>query len=194
MKDTKTKILSILLRGGKTADLIASTLAIQKSAVRRHLEQLIKSGKVYSTFEKKGVGRPLRLYWITLEGRELFTTQYHYLLNQLLDELESKASDESSRFMKNIAKKMSLSSNVKDMTSLKDYLDSFGFETDVAEKDDYKSIYSYNCPVLKVAKRHQQAICQAFHTSLLADILKAKKINLEKCMVWNDPYCLHTIN
>ena len=56
--ETKSKVVSLLLEKSQTATEIASSLEIQISAARKHLESMQEMGLVTHEYVIKGVGRP----------------------------------------------------------------------------------------------------------------------------------------
>ncbi|MEM0117847.1 MAG: ArsR family transcriptional regulator [Conexivisphaerales archaeon] len=190
MRETKLRILSLVMRGYDTADAIAAALSIQKSAVRRHLEDLINEGKIISSYRAKGVGRPARVYTPSEEGREALATRYSELMNLLVGELK-KDSGRDKEYMQRVAEKVYSQAIDKEEAS---FLNDFGFMVKIEEEETKKRVLSYNCPVIKLAMEHHEAVCQSFHSTLLKRMFDARDVKLVKCMVWRDQACEHVID
>lgn len=92
---TRQQILSaIKLNGSMTADGLGKALGISPVAVRQHLAGLEAEGIIYTTVERKGLGRPVHRYSITAAGDETFPRNYEGLANTLLEELRNTLGDE----------------------------------------------------------------------------------------------------
>ncbi|MDG6933229.1 MAG: ArsR family transcriptional regulator [Nitrososphaerota archaeon] len=194
---TKEEILDKLLKGPSTAGALASVLRIQKSAVRRHLEELQMEGSVSSSFKRNIVGRPAKFYYISVKGRENFQTQYDALLERLLTEMEEDSIDLLENYMEKsalyFARQMRKSISGKtSVDDLRGQLQAFGFSPLIKKSGGRTEIYSYNCPLLKLAQNHQEMICLGFHTNLLGRLLNSNKVQLKKSIALGDQFCLHT--
>src|SRR5215469_10324465 len=80
------RLLGIIKRRGpqRGGDL-ARALGITAEAVRQHLVQLATAGLVTSEVEKRGVGRPSRLWSLTAAGHARFPDTHAELTVQLID-------------------------------------------------------------------------------------------------------------
>jgi len=196
LSPTKARILRALLKGKKSANELSKILEINTNAVRKHLESLSQKGLVKHTFQVKGVGRPRKFYSITLEGRELFGTQYLTLLRIFLDFLQNKRDFEElmNYVSESVLNSVDQAQNLQrgSAHALVQVFNKLGFESEIMENAEGRFIVSRNCPVFRVATTHQRAICEHLHTTMVKKWL-GDKAELKKCMVNGDEYCAHLI-
>lgn len=90
------RLLGIIKRRGpqRGGDL-AQALGITAEAVRQHLVQLADAGLVASEVEKRGVGRPSRLWSLTAAGHDRFPDTHAELTLQLIDAIRETLGDEA---------------------------------------------------------------------------------------------------
>ena len=88
------RLLGIIKRRGpqRGGDL-AGALGITAEAVRQHLVQLANAGLVESEVEKRGVGRPSRLWSLTAAGHARFPDTHAELTVQLIDAVREAFGD-----------------------------------------------------------------------------------------------------
>jgi DeoR family transcriptional regulator, suf operon transcriptional repressor len=208
---TKRMILNLLLDGSKTTGEIADKLAIQKSAVRIHLESLQTEQAVKSYFRIERLGRPKKVYEITESGRELFPRRYDMILSLLIQKVEEKEGHEYVKDMiasiaDNMAndiidriKKTNTSGSLdKSLKILNSFTNELGFMSSLHKENgmDTYSITSRNCVVHKVALSHQDAICNGFHTRMIEKALDGKanpNVQLKECIALGNNYSRHII-
>jgi predicted ArsR family transcriptional regulator len=205
---TKTKILNELGGNGrKTAAEIAFAIRVQVSAARKHLESLHASGLVIQEFVRDGVGRPKKFYSLSELGRELFPRQYELVLNSFIEKLIANT---DRPFVESIVKKVASdiakpknaeSQNIASkqtflerMDHLVNSLGAFGFDTSLERNETGNlRLVSHNCPLYKVAKKHPDLMCQAFHTEIIRAALGTDSIRLEGCVLSGDTTCVHSV-
>ncbi|WP_110183359.1 helix-turn-helix transcriptional regulator [Nocardioides solisilvae] len=90
---------SILENGPSTAAALADRLGLTAAAVRRHLDHLVAEGVVESRLprsaDRRGRGRPARVFVLTPGGRDQFDQQYDDLAAQALRYLAETGGDEA---------------------------------------------------------------------------------------------------
>jgi predicted ArsR family transcriptional regulator len=197
---SKTKILRLLLTENKTASNIASSLHIQVSAVRKHLEQLASLGLVDQSFKKGGVGRPKKFYALTEKGKEMFPRAYDALLDKLMGKLvEREGQDRAESLLKSIAIDVARSldghgeHNSNPVRHIENGINRLGFEATLNRDDENLTVISRNCPVWKVALAQREVVCRGYHAELLKAALRGKSVNREEWMVDGKEYCRHTV-
>jgi predicted ArsR family transcriptional regulator len=196
LTSSKVKILEALLGEKKSVKELAQILGINKNAIRKHLEFLLQKGLVTHSFQVKGVGRPRKFYSITQEGRELFGTHYHTLLQIFLEKLEDKPDFEEllDYACESIFKIGDPNQSLKrgSAYTLIQLSNKLGFQSEVLTKAEGSFILSRNCPFFRVARSHPHAICEGLHTKMVKNWLN-KEAELKDCMAYGDKYCLHLI-
>lgn len=197
---TKSRILKQLTQGPRTAVQLATSLRIQVSAVRKHLDRLRAMGIVDERFERKGPGRPKKFYALTDEGRELFPRRYDAVLNALLAELvRSQGEAQAQRTLHRVATEFAKSVNRDPGTDrahlrrLLAGLEDLGFEPDLAEARGECRITSHNCPILHAAQAHRELVCKGLHAEILRAATGASEVQRGRWIVNGDPVCTHVI-
>src|SRR5208283_1571343 len=112
-----------------------------------------------------GVGRPKKVFALTESGREFFPNQYSNILNLMISKmLRSKDVWEVESMLEDIANEMGTQirneASLEDPNSISIALNKFGFESHVDRVEDGQEdkllIVSKNCPLSKVASKHQR--------------------------------------
>jgi predicted ArsR family transcriptional regulator len=193
---TKLELLRLMMEEGGTAERLAARLQMNVSAVRRHLEALTKARLVEASFERRGRGRPSKIYKITLEGREVFGTGYDMLLIYLTGALLAKLGQgEAVKLMAETAR--SLAAGLRRGPGASSYLpllEQLGFRPMIRKRRGQLSLISRNCPVLRAAKEYPDLFCQAFHGTLLSEVMGAPTVTLKETMARGSRRCIHQVN
>jgi DeoR family transcriptional regulator, suf operon transcriptional repressor len=79
------RIVSLLQRGGLTADDIAARLGLTASAVRAHLTAMERDGLITQAGRRSGTTRPSRVFELAVEVEQLLSRAYIPLLTHLVD-------------------------------------------------------------------------------------------------------------
>jgi DeoR family suf operon transcriptional repressor len=199
MTNTKKEILNLLLNSKKTVGTLSKELGVRESAVRAHLEGLTGAGLVTSSFERRGRGRPKKLYWLTQLGLESFPRRYDEFSDLLLEKiLEEDGSQRLKEYMRNVAKaiaqrKLGDAKASGIFQNAADTLDEMGFETSSTQTREGFVVTSTNCIIRKLALKYREHICEDFHTSLVAELTRVKHVELTKCMAYGDDRCVHVV-
>ena len=210
--ETKERILELLLGGSKSAGEVASSLQIQKSAARVHLESLQSLGAVRSKFKIEKMGRPKKVYELTEKGREFFPRKYDLFLNLLLDKIAGKKGEAEAReIIESIAEDIASGIRAKidknnnhprdleqSLKIINDASNQMGFASSLVreEKDNSFSIQSKNCILHKVASANQDMICHGLHDKIISKSLAGNSdamVELKECMALGNEYCRHVI-
>jgi DeoR family transcriptional regulator, suf operon transcriptional repressor len=211
VRETKERILELLLGDPKSAGEVAKSLQIQKSAARVHLESLQSLGAVRSKFKIEKMGRPKKVYELTEKGREFFPRKYDLFLNLVLDKIagkkgeaeareiiESIAEDIASGIRAKIAKNNHPHDLEQSLKIINDASNQMGFASSLEreEKDNSFYIQSKNCILHKVASNNQDLICHGLHDKIISKSLEGNseaRIELKECMALGNEYCRHII-
>jgi DeoR family transcriptional regulator, suf operon transcriptional repressor len=198
---SKNKILHLLRIEDKTASSIASTLQIQVSAARKHLEQMTSLGLATITFQKGTVGRPKKFYHLTERGREMFPRAYDVILNSLTTQLvERQGPDHAESVMRDMARDTARSLDGHDLHGndrlkhVQKALNQVGFEANLTSKNGSITVISRNCPVRNVALKQGEIVCRGYHAELLKAALGGENVERKEWIVDGDSYCKHTVN
>ena len=198
--ETKRKIVSLLMEKSQTAADIAHSLDIQVSAARKHLEAMQERGLVTHEYVNHGVGRPKKIFSLTQSGREFFPNQYSNILSLMISKmLHAKEAWQAEEMLEDIAGEMGVQirseANVMDPDAISAALNRFGFESRVDRigSDGKLMIVSGNCPLFKVASKHQRLICHSFHGAILRSVFPNVQVELNSCMATGASQCRHQV-
>jgi len=207
--ETKKSILELLLGGPKTSGEIAEELKIQRSAVRIHLDSMQTQKTVKSYFKIVRLGRPIKLYELTENGRELFPRKYDLILSLIINKIEETGGQEHLKniigsvaddIAKDIKEKIGKSEGRKDLEDSLKVLNSvsneMGFVSSIHNENDAVSLISRNCILHKVAINNQDAICHGFHDRIIQktlDGIARVDVDLKECIASGDNYSRHLI-
>jgi predicted ArsR family transcriptional regulator len=199
-KNTRERVLHTLLsRERCTINDLAEAVGINPISVRHHINRLEAEGLVTSEEERHGVGRPHRLYFLTVKGREQFPTRYVQLTMRLLEQLKGTmpqpmvnklfsqmAQDLASEYRSEV-EGLSMEERLNLIQTL---LTSEGFAVEWEQHEDSYHIREINCPYYRVGQDHPE-VCSLDQTliSTLLDI-PAQKI---QCMLLGDAHCTYVI-
>ncbi len=194
----RTRILRLLLAGGRTAVQVASDLGIQVSAARKHLERLRETGAVDREFVRGGVGRPKKVYSITPAGRELFPRRYDVVLNAVLGELVKEEGPERAealvRRQGEEAGRALAPADAPEPARLRrmlEGLNDLGFEASLDRRDGVCVVTSRNCPILKAAQAHRELVCRGLHAEIIRAAAGVSDVERGKWIVDGDAVCVH---
>ena len=201
--ETKRKVIGLLMEKRQTATDIASSLEIQVSAARKHLESMREMGLVTHEYVNLGVGRPKKVFALTESGREFFPNQYSNILNVMISKmLHAKEVWQVEEMVEDIAKEIGMQirseASLEDPKTISIALNRFGFESHVdriedGQEEDKLLIVSRNCPLFKVASKHQRLICHSFHGAILRSALSNVQVELNSCMATGASQCRHQV-
>lgn len=85
LDSSRGRIVSLLRRGPLTADDIASTLRVTRSAIRAQITSMERDGVVRRAGQRPGTTRPSHTFELTPDVEQLLSTAYVPLLTQLVD-------------------------------------------------------------------------------------------------------------
>lgn len=90
LESTKGRVLSLLRRGSRTVDEIASALGITDNAVRLHVASLERDGVVEQRGLRPTGGKPALTYDVAPAAEHMFTKAYIPVLTQLVGVLAER--------------------------------------------------------------------------------------------------------
>jgi predicted ArsR family transcriptional regulator len=182
LQTTRGRIVSLLRRGARTVEEIASAVGLTGNAIRVHLATLERDGLVRSEGVRRGLGagKPAALYEITPDAEAFFSRAYAPALGALLDELAEKVpAEQRAALMSGVGRRLAakagrppagdLDTRVEAAAAL---LTSLGGAAAVERRDGVLEICGCaGCP-LSAATAHGADLCQAVET-LLSDFIGA---------------------
>ncbi|MFA9418849.1 MAG: helix-turn-helix transcriptional regulator [Gammaproteobacteria bacterium] len=170
-------------RAGESVDELAHELGISRNATNQHLSSLTNLGLIENTLRPSHGGRPVKNYFLSPMGMELFPRHYAQFsillvdwirsnldgpaLNSCLRELGAQlARDYSER----VGALNGLPQKISEVATI---MRELGYETDVGVSDDGAiEIIANNCVFQQVAVECEQ-ICE-FDLSLMGTLLNAQ--------------------
>jgi len=179
LDSSRGRIVSLLQRGGLTADDIASKLRLTANAVRAQITGMERDGVVQRAGRRPGTTRPSNLFELTPEVEQLLSRAYIPLLTQLVRVLASRAmAGDIEALMrevgKGLAQELSLRKSSSDPLRARVSMASelmnehLGAVTHVEENGHFV-IRGAGCPVAALTEKHP-AVCLAIE-SLVTEIV-----------------------
>ena len=200
MRSNREKILENLgVTRQATIQKLADQLEINPITVRHHLLRMQEEGLVTSTEQRAGVGRPRRVFQLPHQGRQRISTNYHQLVNNLLDSVQTLFGRQaSSELLVAVGQEMAKSYDLDtDKENLSEMMNNFcdmmaneGFQIEWELKDNRVIIRNTSCPYYNLENSNRE-IClldQSFFSTLLG-----KELQLEQFTVETDSNCSHCV-
>lgn len=197
-------ILDLLKKKGALSSAqLAEQLGLTEMGVRRHLYQLIEQQVIEVELVRQTIGRPMQLFHLTAQGKEHFPKQYHQLVLDLLQELQTLdqvPADVVQRLFEGRQRTLleryesrmmdlSLDKRVKVLHSIQD---ENGYMVQSEQMDDGSwMLHEYNCPIAQVADRHQEA-CHC-ELELFRQLLGTDDVERTECLAQNGQRCSYHI-
>ncbi len=182
MKSTRELILQTLSAKYRcTISELAEEVGINPISVRHHIAKLEGENFVSSEEERRGVGRPRRVYFLTSKGLEKFSSPYIQMTNHLLKQIKTCLDDrETDPFFIQICKDIvyeHVTSQALDQMSLEERLNQLreilateGICISWKDKGDYIQLSIDQCPYDPIAQKHHE-IC-TIDFSIIAETLR----------------------
>jgi predicted ArsR family transcriptional regulator len=171
-----------LLRGvgGSTADDIASTLGLTRSAVRAQLTGMERDGLVRRAGQRPGTTRPSQVFDLTPEVEQLLSSAYIPLLTSLVDTFaDALSTDQVETILRQAGKRLAdvLSRGKRPAGNLESRVamasemmnEQLGALTHV-EKNGKYVIRGSGCPLAALTGKHE-GVCMAME-SMVAEVLR----------------------
>jgi len=192
-------LLKALLHGraGMSVDEIADHLEISRNATNQHLSSLARLELIDSKLRPSSGGRPVRGYFLSTRGLELFPRRYAHFSKSLIDWFRSIYGEQAllnclSDLGEQIAEEYAPRTAVLNSLALKIgevslIMNELGYEAIAQTTDDGASeIIANNCVYHELAANCRQ-VC-ALDLSLMETLLEARVDHLE-CMVRGGHCC-----
>lgn len=178
-------VRSLLSDGPSTVAALAARLGLTSAAVRRHLDLLSAEGAVeaserppYGPVDRRGRGRPAKVFALTELGREPFEQAYDDLATDALRHLQAALGDEAVRafarhraadLVERIRPAVALAAPADRATALAVALTAEGFAASATPTAGGVQVCQHHCPVAHVAAEFPQ-LCEA-ETEAFASLL-----------------------
>lgn len=163
---TKEKLLTVLNKANESSMKdIMEHFELSEIAIRRHLQDLIRNDLVKERSVKQEIGRPYKVYSLTIKGRGVFPNEYKELPLELLKDLEEmQGVDVVNKLLKKrhereeaeLLSRMKTASFHDNVKSLIDYQTEKGYMIESEEIEDGYKLTNYNCPIDNIASSYIQ--------------------------------------
>jgi len=182
-----------------TVKALQECLGLSSSAVRLHLQRLQSEGLVDYEKQRKGVGRPIRVYTLTEKARVAMGTRSEALALTLLDEMWKLEGREKMRLLLDrVSQRLAAeysgrvrSSNLyRRVEELQRELAQEGVVADVHLRGDTIVIHEYTCPYHELAQEHR-AICE-MEEAVISRVL-GSSATLSECMMDGAQGCVFEV-
>jgi predicted ArsR family transcriptional regulator len=179
---TRGRIVSMLQRGGLTADEIAAELRVTATAIRAHMTAMERDSIVQRAGQRTGTTRPSQVFELTPEVEQLLSGAYVPLLIELVRQaavqLKPNEVDElmrqtgrglASAFPQAILPDAPLGDRVASIGALLN--EQFGSTMKVETANNHYILRGYGCPLAALTGSHP-TVCSAIE-SLITTLLHA---------------------
>jgi len=200
---TKRRILIILKREGEI-DLptLSKELGLTKMGVLNHITQL-EEMDIINRFKKNiGVGRPRTAFRLSPSSKDIFPKAYSSLTCSVLEYIENnlgraavydalkQRQEEVRQDYEEKLTDLEFEDKITEFSKIRDK-DGYMVELKMLPNSDGYEVLEYNCPLLNVADKYQEA-CMV-EQELFADLLNAK-VETTHRTVNGDHVCRFLIN
>src|SRR5215210_4964336 len=174
-ESTRGQIVTLLRRGGRTVEELASALDLTDNGIRSHLATLERDGIVRqrgSVRRGSGGGKPAYVYELTPEAEGLFPKAYEPVLRQLLDVLVGQLGpEESEALLRRVGRRIAEGQTVPAdgvharLEAAVGVLNELGGLAELEERDGSTIIRGYSCPLATLTPAHPE-MCRMAETLL----------------------------
>ncbi|MCY9528093.1 Predicted transcriptional regulator, ArsR family [Paenibacillus sp. cl6col] len=198
---TREEIMGLLkTNGAMSVAQLAKQLEMTEMGVRRHLYAMQQDHLLDTEMVRQQMGRPLQMYRLSDTGDERFPKQYHQLILDLLQEMESWQ-DENSVQRLFEGRKQSMLEKYTPLVQGKNFearlealghiQDSNGYMVETEQVDDGSwLLHEYNCPIAQVAQQYKEPC--ACELALFRDLLDSD-VERTECLAERGQRCTYKI-
>lgn len=195
--ETREKIVHLLNeQGPMTAAELARELGLTSMGARLHLHKLEQEGYVAHRTERRGVGRPRHVFYLTERGKEeLFPKAYDQLALEALRFIREQDGEQAVEYLfQRLGKQIldrfgpeSLSwSPERKLQELAEIRGMTDYEV-IPDREGYTLILKeHNCPILKVAREFRVA-CEVERR--VYERIFNTPVEREECQAWGSRIC-----
>lgn len=175
-------------------------LGITEMAVRRHMNTMERDGLVTATLVRQAMGRPTHHYSLTDRAEPFFPNNYHVLVLDFLEALETEADgDMVARLFDKRKRKLigkyrdrlsggDLRQKVEELARIQND-NGYMADWEIGEDGEYV-INEYNCPIAQVAGEYDEA-CQS-ELDMFSELLGASVERVE-CLAKGGNKCRYIV-
>lgn len=194
-------LVALRKRGEARADELAHVLGVTASAARQQLAPLAAAGLLEHRDERRGPGRPRRVYRLAPAADALFPKAYGELTSELLDHVgaedpallerafDARRRTRVAQAQARLAGLHSFEARVRELAAI---LDEAGYLADVQPLEDggYRLV-EHNCAIIAVARRHHHACTTEL--SFLGEVLPGADVRRVAHIVSGSPACVYEV-
>jgi len=179
LDSSRGRIVTLLRRGGLTADDVARRLGVTRSAIRAQISGMERDGVVRRAGQRPGPTRPSHVFELTPEVEQLLSSAYIPLLTHLIDTFaDALPVEQVETMLRRAGRKLAeelldgkrpadrLSSRVAMVSEMMN--DQLGALTHV-DDDDGLSVRGAGCPLAALTGKHP-GVCLAIE-SMVAEVV-----------------------
>ena len=197
MHSTRERILAHLKRRpGQGVDALAGVLGLAPMTIRQHLDKMRGDNLIEAQIQRRRIGRPANVYFLTALGEERFPRAYDRLAELLLEEMSSVAPGRAERegdgeegrreLLRRIAhraarphlRKLEKLAPQQRWRATGDILREESGFTELEESGECYELREYNCVYQRVAESHN-AVC-TFHAEYVSELV-GQVVELVSC-------------
>jgi predicted ArsR family transcriptional regulator len=181
LETTRGQMVSLLRRGARTVEDLATALGLTNNAIRNHLSTLERDGIVRQEGVRRspGAGKPAVVYELHPEAEPLFSNAYAPVLRTLVDVLvDELPSEQADAVLRRVGHQLAagaggrapgdLAARVKAAAAV---LTSLGGDVEIIEENGTLRIRGCACPLSATVSDHPE-VCRAVET-LVGDVAGA---------------------
>jgi predicted ArsR family transcriptional regulator len=200
LDSTRGRIVTLLQRGGLTADDIASQLQLTRSAIRVQMLAMERNGVVHRVGKRAGTTRPSHVFALTHEVEQLLSKAYVPLLTHLVDVFgEALPADQTEQLLRETGRRVAaelsrgkrLPGGIKArVAAASEMMNEHLGSTTYVEGNGGMVIRGSSCPLAAVTGKHR-GVCLAME-SLVSEVVAAEV--RECCNREERPQCCFEIS
>jgi predicted ArsR family transcriptional regulator len=196
LDSTRGRIVTVLRAGAATADELASSLGLTRSAIRSQLTAMERDGVVSRAGQRPGTTRPAHVFVLTPETEQLLSGAYLPVLTELVDvAIEELTTVQLHQILRSVGRRVAthitggrrpagdVHARVVFTSGLLN--DQLGAATRV-ERNGSIAIRGSGCPLAALTGKHQ-GVCLAME-SLIAHAIGGVEVQ-ERCDRTDRPRC-----
>jgi len=208
---SRREILNVLSKHPHDIHSIVEVINIQPTAVRYHLQSLLRLGLIETYEEKRGIGRPKMYYKLTKKQVYVgFPPRNYLMLSELLiDGMQNELSPEETQKILRLTGYKIGGSLITDLATknnidiwapkqfieyyVNEFLQEIGAQPEVLESNEnHVLVRTHSCLFLEIATKHSELVCDVLDASIhqgIADALGNVKVMRTQCMGHGSPHC-----
>jgi predicted ArsR family transcriptional regulator len=174
-------MVSLLRRGARTVDDLASALGLTNNAIRNHLSTLERDGIIRAEGVRRspGAGKPAIVYELHPDAEPMFSNAYVPVLRTLVDVLVAQLPpSQADAMLRSVGRQLAADSGgqasgdlAHRVTAAAAILTSLGGDVEIIETDGELRIRGCACPLAATVADHPE-VCHAVE-ALVADVVGA---------------------